>query len=136
MRCRRAGLVRMRQSTWSIQLGGSAWTLVNVPESSPLLVITWLIDCLRTDMPFPLLELIGEQGSAKSVTQSLLRRLIDPSAVELRSAPKSTEDVFVGAAGGWLLAYDNVSHLNADLQDTLCRIATGATHATRKLYTN
>ena len=52
------------------------------------------------------------------------------------SAPKNSEDVFVGAAGGWLLAYDNVSHLNAELQDTLCRIATGATHATRKLYTN
>lgn len=112
------------------------WGLVNVPDPARLLVLTWLLDALRPDTPFPLLELIGEQGSAKSVTQSLLRTLIDPSTIELRSAPKNSEDVFVGAGCSWLLAYDNVSHLSADLQDTLCRVATGATFATRKLYTN
>ena len=112
------------------------WNLVNVPPNNRLLVTTWLLDSLRPDTPFPLLEAIGEQGSAKSGLQTLLKRLIDPSAIELRSAPRSGEDVFVGAAQGWLLAYDNVSHLSADLQDVLCRVATGATHATRKLYTN
>jgi len=75
-------------------------------------------------------------GAAKSLTQTILRSVIDPSTTELRSAPKNNEDVFVGAGVNWLLAYDNVSHSSADLQDTLCRIATGATHATRRLYTN
>ena len=112
------------------------WPLVNVPESSRLLVTAWLLDCLRPDTPFPLLEAIGEQGSAKSGLQKLLKRLIDPSAIELRSAPRGGEDVFVGTAQGWLLAYDNVSHLSAEMQDVLCRVATGATFATRKLYTN
>ncbi len=112
------------------------WSLVNVPEMARLLVTTWLLDCLRPDTPFPLLEAIGEQGSAKSGLQTILKRLVDPSAIELRSAPRSGEDVFVGAGQGWLLAYDNVSHLSADLQDVLCRVATGATYATRKLYTN
>ncbi len=112
------------------------WPLVNVPKESRLLVLTWLLECLRPDTPFPLLEAIGEQGSAKSALQKLLKRLIDPSSIELRSAPKSGEDIFVGAGQGWLLAYDNVSHFSADLQDVLCRVATGATFATRKLYTN
>lgn len=112
------------------------WNLVNVPDTARLLVTAWLLDCLRPDTPFPLLEAIGEQGSAKSGLQTILKRLIDPSAIELRSAPRSGEDVFVGAAQGWVLAYDNVSHLSPDLQDVLCRVATGATYATRKLYTN
>jgi hypothetical protein len=119
--------------------GGSLdalWPLVNVPESSRLLVTTWLLDSMRPDTPFPLLEAIGEQGSAKSGLQKLLKRLIDPSAIELRSAPRGGEDVFVGAAQGWLLAYDNVSHLSGEMQDVLCRVASGATFATRKLYTN
>lgn len=112
------------------------WSLLNIPEPVRLLPLTWLIDGLRPDTPFPLLELIGEQGSAKSLTQAILRNVIDPSTTELRSAPKNSEDVFVGAGVNWLLAYDNVSHLSADLQDTLCRIATGASYATRRLYTN
>ena len=112
------------------------WSLVNVPTNARLLVTTWLLDCLRPDTPFPLLEALGEQGSAKSGLQTILKRLIDPSAIELRSAPRSGEDVFVGAAQGWLLAYDNVSHLSPDLQDVFCRVATGATYASRKLYTN
>ena len=114
----------------------SLWSLVNVPASSRLLVLTWLLECLRPDTPFPLLEAIGEHGSAKTGLQRLLKRLIDPSSIELRSAPKTGEDVFVGAGQGWLLAYDNVSHLSADMQDVLCRVATGASFATRKLYTN
>ncbi|MDA8351555.1 MAG: bifunctional DNA primase/polymerase [Pseudomonadota bacterium] len=112
------------------------WSLVNVPENARLLVLTWLLECLRPDTPFPLLEAIGEQGSAKSGLQKLLKVMLDPSSIELRSAPRGGEDVFVGAGQGWLLAYDNVSHLSAELQDVLCRVATGATFATRKLYTN
>ena len=112
------------------------WKLVNVPESARLLVTAWLLDSMRPDTPFPILEAIGEQGSAKSGLQKLLKRLIDPSAIELRSAPRGGEDVFVGAGQGWLLAYDNVSHLSGEMQDVLCRVSTGATFAARKLYTN
>jgi hypothetical protein len=119
--------------------GGSVallWKYINVPESARPLVIAWILDSFRLDTPFPVLELIGGQGSGKSQTQKLIRRLIDPNTCELRSAPKNPEDYFVGGNSNWLLSYENLSHLSGQAQDNLCVLSTGGGYATRRLYTN
>ncbi|MBF0675116.1 hypothetical protein [Pseudomonas sp.] len=119
--------------------GGSIdplWRLVNVPHSARLLILTWLIECLRPETPYPLLELIGEHGTAKSGTQRILRCLIDPNGCNLRGVPKCAEDIFVSARASAVLSYENVSHLSASMQDALCIVATGGGFAKRKLYSN
>lgn len=112
------------------------WAIANIPPESRLLVVACLVECLRIDTPYPVIELLGEQGSGKSGTQSALRQLIDPNAADLRGVPKSAEDLFVSGGVNHVISIENVSHLPAQLQDALCVVATGGGFARRKLYSD
>ena len=62
------------------QTGGNVdllWQFTNIPEADRRLVLAWILECYRCDTPYPVLELIGEQGSAKSSTQRALIPITD-----------------------------------------------------------
>ena len=112
------------------------WNICNISAKDQPLVLAWLIDSLRPNTPYPLLEILGEQGSGKSTTSQALRRVIDPNACDLRGAPKTTEDVFINAGVNHVVAYENLSHIPSPMQDGMCLLATGGGYAKRKLYTD
>ena len=98
--------------------------------------VGWLVGALRPQGPYPVLVLHGEQGSAKSTAQKVLRRLIDPNIADLRAEPRDERDLFIAATNGWIVGFDNLSRLPAWLSDAICRIATGSGMGTREMYSD
>jgi hypothetical protein len=100
------------------------------------LALAWLLAAMRDRGPYPVLALMGEQGSAKSSFATILRSLVDPNTAALRSFPREDRDLFIAASNSWIVGYDNVSRIPSWLSDALCRLATGGGFSTRKLYTD
>ena len=110
---------------------------VNVrDEKSFVLLVSWLLAASGGHGPFPVLIVIGEQGTAKSTLMSLMRQLVDPNAAPLRTLPREVRDLFIAANSAYVLGFDNLSNMRVWISDALCRLATGGGFATRTLYTD
>lgn len=101
-----------------------------------LLVTAWMVNAMAPSGSYPILAPTGEQGSGKTTFCRALQRLIDPHAMEGRSPPRNEEDIAVAAQHAHMIVYENLSGVTQSLSDSLCRVATGAGFAARKLYTN
>lgn len=111
--------------------------MVNVAgDDDWLLLVAWLVQALRPVGPYPILAIHGEQGSAKSTTCRILRRLIDPCIAELRSEPRAERDLVIYASRVRIVALENLSTVTPWLSDALCRLATGGGFGTRELHTD
>jgi hypothetical protein len=111
---------------------------LNVKSADDMvLMLTCITAAMRPKGPFPVLALHGEHGSCKSTAARVIRLLVDPSTAPLSSANKMDErDLVICAHNSWMIALDNLSHLDARFSDALCRLATGGGLRTRALYTD
>jgi len=120
--------------------GGSVSDLrpfVNVANDDDFaLLVAFMLAALRPGLPCPVEVLHGEQGSAKSTTAKVQKKLLDPAEPLLRSLPRDGRDLYIAASNSWIVALDNVSGLPVWLSDDLCRLATGGGFATRELYSD
>src|SRR4029453_10765913 len=129
--------VRFRRGTGMLALpeparGGSVAglrALVRVSDADWPLVVGGLLGGPRPPGAYPLLEIGGEPGAAKSTLARMLRSLVDPHAALLRAEPREPRDLIAGARASWILALDNVSHVRPWLSDGLCRLARGGGYA-------
>jgi hypothetical protein len=105
-------------------------------EASARLLLAWLVAALRPTGPYPVLILQGEQGSAKSTVERILRALLDPSTAPLRTAPRNERDLIIAANNSWCVVFDNISTLPPWCSDAICRLPTGGGFSARELYTD
>lgn len=119
--------------------GGNPWDLfrfLNVIEADRLLLLVWLIAAFLPGIPHPLTDFHGEKGAGKSYGQRVLRRLIDPSEVELLSFPSEVRELVQQLSHHYAPCYDNIDGLPPWLSDLLCRAVTGDGFSKRELYSD
>lgn len=110
---------------------------VNITDDdTQLLFLVYLTACFIPGFPHPVLYIHGPQGSAKSTLSKIVRRIIDPSYIEVLSLTNRTEELVQQLAHHYFLFFDNVSHIPQVTADTLCRAVTGGGFAKRKLYSD
>jgi hypothetical protein len=105
-------------------------------EDAFALLLAYLVQALRPRGPYPALELTGEQGSGKTTAARIIRALVDPSRVPVRTRPREERDLVIAAENSWLPVFDNLSGIPAWLSDAFCRLSTGGGFGTRRLYSN
>ena len=110
---------------------------INVTERDhQILVLVYLVSCFMPGFAHPIPYIYGQQGSAKSSFSKILRKLIDPSRLEVLSLPRKPEELTQVLAHHWFLFFDNVSYISHDTSDLLCRAVTGSGFSKRQLYTD
>lgn len=105
-------------------------------EQTRMRLIGYLVMCFHPVGPYPVLNIHGEQGSAKSTLTRMVLDLVDPHKAGLLSGTPRAHDLAITASTNHLIALDNVSSIKQGLSDTLCRISTGGGLRTRRLYTD
>lgn len=100
------------------------------------LFLAFAITTLIPDIPRPVLVINGSQGAGKSTPMRMLKDLADPS--QLISAGRITGETELARLANRhsLLFFDNLSFLEKDNSDVLCRLITGDGFSKRKLYSD
>jgi hypothetical protein len=105
-------------------------------DDSRLLLKIYVVTCLVPDIPHPMPVLHGPQGSGKSTLFKMLRRVIDPSIIDVLSFPRNPNELVQALNHHWMPLFDNVSNLPDWTSDALCRAVTGGGFTKRQLYTD
>ncbi|MDX0829108.1 hypothetical protein GOD82_04175 [Sinorhizobium medicae] len=110
--------------------------LLQLDEKNWVLFLAYLIVSLKPIFPYMALLVSGGYGSGKSKVSELIKRIIDPNAIEKQRLPKDEHTLAIQAAMSRMLVYDNASSVRWDISDFLCAMLTGGGFSTRKYYTD
>jgi hypothetical protein len=109
---------------------------VNAVDDDWILFLAFLVGVWAPNPPYPVYNITGEQGSAKSTRARAIRALTDPNASPIGRTPKDDRDFAIAANSEWVVTFDNVSKLPPAMSDNIARLSTGSGARTRTLYTD
>jgi hypothetical protein len=101
-----------------------------------VLLIGVLMAGLMPRGPYPILIISGEQGSGKTSRSRMVKETLDPTKASVRGRPRTEIDLAISVWRSWIGVFDNLSRLDQNLSDALCRLSEGAGLSKRKFYTD
>ncbi len=110
-------------------------SMVNMDDDQFAIFMACAVKMFFPDTPSPIVNLIGEYGSAKTSTTRVMRSMIDPVTAMVAPGGEKPDDVLIRAWHNYVLTLENMSDLTK-LSDTLCGITTGMGFEVRQLFTN
>ena len=109
---------------------------MNVNDDDFRLIVGWLLASLNPYVDRPILWVNGEKGYGKTELTNLLKKLLDPDATGALAPVDSVRDFKVVASSRYIVGLDNISKITKKWSDTFCRMVTGISFVSRKLYTD
>ena len=106
---------------------------VNTDENSFILFVVWLVQAFCQGNHSALL-IMAEKGSGKTTLTKIIRKILDPSQLNVSSLPSKNDDFVTLLTNAYMVAFDNLDTLNKQQSDILCSAITGATIAKRILF--
>ena len=100
--------------------------LLNVKPGKRLILKCYIISLFIPGISKAVLMVHGEQGSAKSMLEELIKMLVDPDIVKTFSFPKDLAELIQQLSHNALVYYDNLSRIPGWISDLLCRATTGS----------
>ena len=111
--------------------------LINIRgNDNKLLLKCYIIALFIPEIPKPVLMLHGEQGSAKSTLQELIKMLVDPSSIRTVTFPRDINELVQKLMHNYICYFDNVSEIKEWISGELCRAVTGSGFSKRELYSD
>jgi DNA-directed RNA polymerase subunit RPC12/RpoP len=122
--------------------GGDPWRLlnyINIDKNDEDTKLTIMCNCTSYFVPLIphlILILYGIQGSGKTWVFMILRRIFDPSSIEVLAMPRDEREGVQQLDHHWLAFYDNITSIPTWISDRLCRAATGGGFTKRELFSD
>lgn len=117
---------------------GELWDILRVKDATARALGTgWLAAAYFTDVSRPGLWLTGPPGSGKTTFGGALARLTDGTEWLDGRLDKSDErNNIIRAAKNYVVSFDNMSGVSADVSDWICQLVTGHRDTFRRMRTN
>jgi len=119
--------------------GGDPWKVfkfINVMPSNQLIVLVYIAGAFIPDIPKVIVHAHGPQGSGKNTFFRVIKKLTDPSSIEVLIHPRDRSELIQVLSHHHVALFDNLCELPGWMAEIPAQVATGSGILKRTLYTD